>query len=410
MSKEKIYSADLLIIGGGVAGLTLAKLLGKEGLNIHIVEQKPPLPLSKTQLSSRTVALMQSSLNILRGAGLDDFIEKYGTKMNVMRIIDDSASGQDTITSEFDSFDIGLDYFSMNIPNDFLRARLFEDLNALENIVIHETSLQDLEHSSTSVIANLDNGTKVKAPLLIGADGRKSLVRKISGIKVKKKHYDQSAITCIINHSRSHNNSSTEFHRPGGPFALVPMQGNQSSVVWVEKTEKSNALIALPKEAFEHALQQETNDILGGITLASPPQSWPLCAIKAECLTAPRTALIAEAAHVMSPITAQGLNLSLRDVAALAETIIDALRVGSDHGAKAILKNYERRRSLDIKTRTWGVDSMNQIVRTSKAPIKDLRRNVLKAVDRFGPIRTIAMQHGLAPSLDQGRLTQGESL
>ncbi len=410
MSKEKIYSADLLIIGGGVAGLALAKLLGQEGLNIHLVEPKSPKPLKDTPLSSRTVALMQSSLNILRGARLQEFIEKYGTKMSVMRIIDDSVAKQDTITSEFDSFDIGLDYFSMNIPNDLLRARLFEDVCALENITIHETTLKNINIANTPATAELENGATIKTPLIVGADGRQSFVRKLSGIKTKQKKYDQSAITCIINHSRSHDNSSTEFHRPGGPFALVPMQGNQSSVVWVEKTEKADALIALQKDAFENALQQQTNDILGGITLASPPQSWPLCAIKAECLIAPRTALIAEAAHVMSPITAQGLNLSLRDVAALAETIIDALRVGADHGSKAVLKNYERRRSFDIKTRTLGVDSMNQIVQTSKPPVKDLRRSALKIVDRFSPVKAIAMQHGLAPSLDKGRLVEGKAL
>ncbi len=332
--------------------------------------------------------------------------------MEVMRIIDDSISGQDTITSEFDSFDIGQPYFSMNIPNSVLRARLYEDATALKNITIHEgCSLEDYDvQPSTHVQARLSDESTIETPLIIGADGRSSLVRKIAGIKINKKPYGQSAITCVINHSKSHNNTSTEFHRPGGPFALVPMSGNQSSVVWVEPTDKADALLEIPKDAFEQALQEATNDILGAITLETPPQSWPLCAITAKSLSAPRVALIAEAAHVMSPITAQGLNLSLRDVATLAETIMDAMRVGSDHGSDTTLRRYEGRRKFDINTRTFGVNGMNQIVSNDKVPIKDLRRTGLKIVDRFSPLKMFAMQHGLAPSLDQGRILRGEKL
>ncbi|MGH1375775.1 MAG: FAD-dependent monooxygenase [Alphaproteobacteria bacterium] len=412
MSTNQKYRADILIIGGGVAGLSLAMLLGKSGVKVHLVEPFPPKSLSETPISSRTVALMQSSLNVLRACGLDDFCEEYGTKMEVMRIIDDSISGQDTITSEFDSFDIGQPYFSMNIPNSVLRARLYEDATALKNITIHEgCSLEDYDvQPSTHVQARLSDESTIETPLIIGADGRSSLVRKIAGIKINKKPYGQSAITCVINHSKSHNNTSTEFHRPGGPFALVPMSGNQSSVVWVEPTDKADALLEIPKDAFEQALQEATNDILGAITLETPPQSWPLCAITAKSLSAPRVALIAEAAHVMSPITAQGLNLSLRDVATLAETIMDAMRVGSDHGSDTTLRRYEGRRKFDINTRTFGVNGMNQIVSNDKVPIKDLRRTGLKIVDRFSPLKMFAMQHGLAPSLDQGRILRGEKL
>ena len=353
---------------------------------------------------------MQSSLNILKATGLAGFCETYGTKMEVMRIIDDSIAGQDSVTSSFDAFDIGLPYFSMNIPNGPLRAQLYEDISAQENITIHNTPLEDYITEQSHISATLENGTIITTPLIIGADGRESLVRKIAGIKAKKTDYGQSAITCIINHSRGHENTSTEFHREGGPFALVPMKGNQSSIVWVEKTERADALLKLPKDGFESALQKATKDILGGITLETPPQSWPLCAIKAKALTAPRVALVAEAAHVMSPITAQGLNLSLRDVAALAETVMDTLRVGGDIGAQSTLRTYERRRGLDIDTRTFGVNGMNKIVSESRLPIKDFRRIGLKTLNKFSPLKMIAMQHGLAPSLDQGRLVKGDAL
>lgn len=410
MSMAQKYRAEILIVGGGAAGLTLALLLANAGVKPHIIEPFPPKPVKDTKISSRTVALMQSSLNIIYAAGQKDFCEEHGTIMEVMRVIDDSLPGQAPVTSEFDAFDIGLPFFSMNIPNDPLRAKLYEDACAHKNITIHNVKLKDYTANDVNVIAALDNDDEIITPLIVGADGRESLVRKIAGIKAKKTPYGQSAITCIINHSRSHDNASTEFHREGGPFALVPLKGNQSSVVWVEKTTKADDLLKLPKDGFQTALQKATNDILGGITLETNPQSWPLCAIKASALTAPRVALIAEAAHVMSPITAQGLNLSLRDVAALAETLVDHLRVGGDIGSKAVLNEYERRRGFDIDTRTFGVDALNRLVRNPRAPVKDFRRIGLKTLNKFSPLKMIAMQHGLAPTLDQGRLASGGSL
>lgn len=410
MSKTQKYRAEILIVGGGAAGITLALLLARVGVKAHLIEPFPPKPLEDTAISSRTVALMQSSLNILDAAGQSDFCKEHGTIMEVMRVIDDSIAGQEPVVSEFDAFDIGHPFFSMNIPNDLLRAKLYEDAQAHKNITIHNAKLEDYAVHDAHVQARLENGDEIIAPLIVGADGRGSLVRKIAGIKSKKTQYGQSAITCIINHSRGHENSSTEFHREGGPFALVPLKGNQSSVVWVEKTEKADEILKLPKDAFEATLQKQTNDILGGITLETNPQSWPLCAIKAKELTAKRVALIAEAAHVMSPITAQGLNLSLRDVAALAETLVDHLRVGGDIGSGAVLREYERRRALDIDTRTFGVDALNRLVRNQRAPVKDFRRIGLKTLNKFSPLKMMAMQHGLAPTLDQGRLASGGKL
>lgn len=408
--KRTEFQADLIIVGGGVAGLTLTKLMGDFGLHVHLVEPYPPKAFSDTSASGRTVALMQTSLNILKGTGLKGFCDAYGTPLNMMRLYDDSVPGQKPVISEFDAFDIGLDYFGLNIPNSLLRARLYEDVTACKGVTVHTCALQGFEALENCVTARLENGDILNAPLIVGADGRSSIVREQAGIKVQKRVYDQSALTFIMNHSRSHNNISTEFHRPGGPFALVPMQGNQCSVVWVEKTADTETLMRLPKDAFENALQKATNNILGGVTLETTPKSWPLCAVKAKDLIAARTALIAEAAHVMSPITAQGLNLSLRDVASLAEELVQAARVGSDLGSRTILKRYAGRRSLDIGTRFAGVNGLNQIVSNDLLPVKDLRRAGLKMMERFSPLKQGAMRIGLAPSFDQGPLARGEAL
>ena len=172
----------------------------------------------------------------------------------------------------------------------------------------------------------------------------------------------------------------------------------------------ADELVALRKEEFTQALQNLSKDILGGITLETGPECWPLYSIKAKDLTAPRIVLIAEAAHVMSPITAQGLNLSLRDVATLAETIADAMRVGLDPGHAIILEKYLRRRRMDVNTRVFGVDSMNRIVSTDADFIKGLRRGALKAIDSIPAFKKLAMQTGLAPQLDLGRLAKGDAL
>ena len=405
-----VKQTDIAIVGGGVAGLTLAVLLGQAGLDVTVVDPHKPASMKKTPITGRTVALMDSSLNILKNTGIWDDIEPLSNKMQMMRIIDDSDAGKEPIEIEFPANDIGMEYFSYNIPAGPLRAALFEQLKKLKNVTFIESTFADYSIDDGGIIVRLENKKSIHAKLLVGADGRNSAVRNFADIETDVKKYDQSAITCVINHSRSHNDTSTEFHRPAGPMALVPMPGNQSSVVWVEKTEDAQELIKLKKQDFEQAMQERTNDILGGITLEIGPECWPLCSIKAKTITAPRVALIAEAAHVMSPITAQGLNLSLRDVAALAESIVDQARLGVDIGSATVLNAYEKRRRIDIETRVFGVDTMNSIVSTDALGLNRLRRAGLKSLDTLLPLKTLAMQIGLAPQIDESRLAKGEKL
>lgn len=408
---KKALETDILIAGGGIAGLTLAALLGQAGLRVHIVDPAPPESLKETKPSARTIALMQGSLNIIRASSVWDKVAPFATPMKAMRIIDDSAPGQKVLDVEFPAEDLGLSEFGFNVPNSILRAALCDRIKTIKSITSSmPDAVIDYEADETGAVATLKSGQKIRARLIVGADGRNSKIREIAGIGTDVRDYGQSAITCIINHSRSHNNVSTEFHRPGGPFALVPLQGNQSAVVWVERTARAEELLRLKKNEFLETLQEATNDILGGVTLESGPQAWPLSAMKAKSLTAPRLALMAEAAHVMSPITAQGLNLSLRDVAALAETVVDHARLGLDIGSETLLKTYEKRRRIDIHTRAFGIDRLNRIVSTELAPLKDLRRIGLKAVDKIGPLKHLAMEQGLSPHMDEGRLARGEAL
>ena len=410
-SKTSPDVADVLIAGGGVAGLTLAVLLAGQGLSIHLVEPRPPAPLKDTSASSRTVALMESSLNVLRAAGAEDLIDRYGTSLKAMRIIDDSMPMRADIDAVFEASEIGRARFGANIPNDLIRAFLFERLLSLPSAQVHApAAIAQYTAAPHDAEAVLDNGLRLRARVIIAADGKNSTLRSLAGIACDEKIYDQSAITCLIGHSRAHDHTATEFHRPAGPLAFVPMEGKASSVVWIERHERAEALMKLRRDEFIAALQEASQDILGTLTLNSNPHIWPLRSLEARRLTAPRLALMAEAAHAMSPITAQGLNLSLRDVATLAEVLVDAARGGMDIGQDSVLRHYSQRRGLDISTRVMGVDRMNSLVSTDMLLLKRVRRGGLKAVAGIAPLKKFAAHQGLAPDMDAGRLMRGQAL
>lgn len=398
-----------LIIGGGMAGLSLGLLLAESGLPIVLVDTDKVQPLAEAVPSGRTVALMDNSLNVIRACGIWDKIAHTAAPLKAMRLIDDNRTPP--VTVRFDATEAGLEAFGYNIPNDILRAALVDAAHRQKNLTyLAPARLKTYRVDHNQVEATLEDGMQITADLIVGCDGRKSAVRAGAGIDAKIHDYGQMAITCLISHSKDHQNISTEHHRPGGPFTFVPMPGRQSSVVWVEKTQDAKKFMALPRPLFEKTLQGRSNALLGKIKLESNPESWSLMLLSADRLTAPRTAIAAEAAHVLSPIGAQGLNLSLRDIAALAETIVDAARLGEDIGAEMVLGRYAARRSLDLETRVRGVDLYNRAVANDLGFIASLRRFGLLSLDKFPALKTLAMHQGLLPALDDSRLLKGQAL
>lgn len=402
---------DILIIGGGVPGLTLSLLLGRVGIQSVLVDPAP-LPLIKDiKEDGRTAALMQGSLNILRSIDVWQHCADISAPLQTLRIIDDKDRAHpEPLLVDFKADEIGMESFGYNIPITALRAHLAKAVTDNKVITFYQNALANLSFSDHEVTAKLEGGTAVTASLVVGADGRKSAVRSLSGIETWERDYGQSAITCLLSHTKSHQNISTEFHRPSGPFTLVPMPGNQSSLVWVDKTDAVQDYVAMSKHAIIRAIQDRSRDMLGEIDLVTSPQSWPLIAIKAKEITGHRVALMAEAAHVLSPMGAQGLNLSLRDCAILAETIVDSLRLGLDAGLKTNLRGYEAKRSFDINSRVIGSDGLTRMVSNDFGLLKTLRRAGLKTLSPHSPLKTFMMQQGLAPSSDDSRLMQGEVL
>lgn len=406
---------EVLIIGGGIGGLALANLLGKSGLSTTIVEKRNFSIPDKKEFYGRTAALMGGSINILKALDIWPEIEQRTAPLKAMRIIDDSNPNIEPVEINFPANEISKDCFGHNIPNMMLHKILADKAIENDNIqIIAPAGLEDFNCTPSGVIATLDNGDNIKAQLIIGADGRQSKARELAKIGTTEENYNQSAITCLIEHSKPHNFISTEHHRSGGPFTTVPMPDQEnkhfSSIVWVEKTQDADAFIKMDKASLEKAIEKRSRGALGEIKLASTPECWPLKGIIADKITAPRLTLIAEAAHAMSPIGAQGLNLSLRDVATLAEILTDAARLGEDIGSDVTLEKYTKRRHIDITTRFKGVDGYNRIVSNNIGLLRGVRRAGLKTLKNIPAFKQLAMQHGLSPAMDEGRLMRGEAL
>lgn len=403
--QKKAKQSDIIIVGAGVPGALLALKLADAGLSVTVLEaaQYQDLKQALKEQTGRSVALMQAACDELRARGVLDRLGDIICPLEGLQIIDDSyfpasAETHELICEGFYADEIGLNAFGYNIPLVPLKAAMQEALKESDNITfLPDSHVRDIAYTPQNVTVTLEGGQAYKALLIVGADGRESIVRQQAGIAVVQRDYHTTALTCIIGHSEPHDYISTEFHRPSGPFTLVPMADSRSAVVWCEHEKDAQDFLNADRATQREALQQRSRDILGDITLESDVHPWPLISQKAKSLTAPRTALIAEAAHVLSPIGAQGMNLSLRDVADLSEIIHQAALNGLDFGSASALSRYAHKRRTDMWSRGTGVDLFHRSVATSKPYMHHLRRGTLKLVSGIRPVREVLMKEGLAP-------------
>jgi 2-octaprenyl-6-methoxyphenol hydroxylase len=381
---------DILVVGGGVAGLTAAAVLASAGHQTLCIDAAPAEAGAR---DSRTTAFLRPAVELLTEAGVWDRLSGATAPLDTMRLID--AGGEMNEAREIADFhaaEISEPPFGWNVANRDMRQALIAQCEALLAATLaFGVSLESLTPRRACQIARLSDGRTIRARLIVGADGRNSAVRDIAGIGAKRTSYGQKALVFTVAHDEPHQGVSTEIHRTGGPFTLVPLpdaDGPRSSIVWMETAGEAMRLAALSDAEFEQALNERSLDVLGPLRAISPRAAWPIISLIAHRLTAPHIALVAEAAHVVPPIGAQGLNMSLADIAALRDGI------GDDPGAADSLAAYQRRWP-ELAARVAGIDTLNRAAMAGAQPIRDLRRAGLGLIARARPVRQTAMRMGL---------------
>ncbi|WFU10521.1 UbiH/UbiF family hydroxylase [Rhizobium sp. CB3090] len=379
---------EVAVIGGGLAGMIAAIALARGGRAVALIAQ----PHNKAD--RRTTALMDQSIRFLERLALWDRIAPSTAPLITMQIIDGTTRLLRAPTVAFRASEIGLDAFGYNIPNAALLSALNEAVKVEGNITLIETAASEVTVREDGVTIILEDGDTVKTAFVVGADGRNSMVRETVGIKVKTWSYPQSAMVLNFAHSLPHQNISTEFHTESGPFTQVPLPGNRSSLVWVQKPEEAAANAERSLEDLGRLIEDRMQSMLGKVTVEDNVQVWPLSGMTASRFGKGRVALIGEAAHVFPPIGAQGLNLSLRDILTLVEIL--ASPTGQPISASAG-DSFDRRRRLDIISRTASVDLLNRSLLSDFLPIQMLRAAGLHVLSAIPPLRNLVMREGIEP-------------
>ncbi|GAA6208554.1 UbiH/UbiF family hydroxylase [Cognatishimia sp. WU-CL00825] len=390
---------DIVISGGGIAGLTAAAAFGAAGFKVQVVDPAPPVTQrDRAGADLRTTAFLQPAQKLLEQAGLWKALAAHAAPLQIMRIVD--AGGPEPkarLVKDFDAKDISEQPFGWNLPNWLLRREFIAHLQTLHNVDLRlGVATSELFTRTNEATVRLSDGSTSRCKLVIAADGRNSKIREAAGIGVKTTRYGQKALALAVTHPIPHENVSTEIHRSGGPFTLVPLPDYNgmpsSALVWMERAATANALFELDDTALEAAMTERSCGLYGPLNLASQRTIWPIISQLADRLTAQRVALVAEAAHVVPPIGAQGLNTSLGDMQILLDL---AKATPGDLGSAEMLETYQKKRMSEVRLRVKGIDLLNRASMVEQPALRNIRALGLNALYGMAPVRKMLMQMGL---------------
>ena len=381
--------SDVLVAGAGAAGFCAALAMAQQGRRVTLVGR------TDARLPGRTVALFEGSLRLLARFG----VAPMGCPIAGIRIIDDTGALLAAPDVTFEARDIGLERLGINVANDALVDALLDAVRREPAITFIEGAIAAYDFAPDRVHARLAIGEMISAPLIIATDGRRSAAREAANIPVETWAYPQTALTMFLAHDGAHRNFSTEFLTRSGPFTLVPLDGSgnephRSSLVWLVSPEDARDLLAMPRERLARKVEQHAHRILGRMRIDGEIGSFPMTGLTARRLTAPRLALAGEAAHVFPPIAAQGLNLSVRDIATLADCL-DGVNLRVPQRLGAALARYQHLRRGDIGLRTLGVHMMDRLLLADLLPVDFMRNVGLAALRAIGPLRRALMREGI---------------
>ena len=398
---------EILVVGGGMVGGTLACALGGAGLSVALVDPQPAPVQTAAAFDGRASAIATGSKRVLDSVGVWRQIAGDAEPIIDIRVSD----GSSPLFLHYDSADLGVGPLGHIVENRVLRRAIFDRLNGLTGVTLYEgRTVVSLKRGPNHVAANLDDGSQVQAALAIAADGRRSPMRAEAGIGVTEWRYRQTGIVCTVAHARPHAGVAQEHFLPSGPFAILPMTGDRSSIVWTERADLAPAIMALDEADFTAELALRFGDYLGALHVVGPRFCYPLALSHADSYIAQRLALAGDSAHAIHPIAGQGFNLGLRDVAALAEVVMDAARLGIDIGSIAVLERYERWRRFDNVLMLAVTDGLNRLFSNDFGPLRVARDVGLAMVNQAPPLKRVLMRHAMGLVGDLPRLVQGEPL
>jgi 2-octaprenyl-6-methoxyphenol hydroxylase len=422
---DTALDTEVLIVGGGLVGLSLAVALADAGIEVLVVDREDPAAQLDQGFDGRSAAIARGSRQALDGIGLWHHLEDHAEPILDIRVSDGRVgAAASRLFLHYDHRDVDEGPLGFIVENRMIRRALHIRSGGLAQLTRRAPCrLVGLERAAGRVTAQIEDDegiARVTAQVAISAEGRDSTLRRHAGIGAAKWEYGQSGIVCTVAHERPHHGVAHEHFLPSGPFAMLPMtdgldgeggaHAHRSSIVWTERQALVPAMMALDGPAFSGEIQRRFGDSLGALRAIGGRWAYPLSLIHAERYVDHRLALVGDAAHSIHPIAGQGLNLGLRDVAALAETLVDARRLGLDLGAADVLARYQRWRRFDNLMLIAATDSLNRLFSNDLGPLRLARDLGLAAVNRMPPLKRLFMRHAMGLVGDLPRLIRGEAL